>query len=109
MGKLQIQPRDGSHDEAARRCQKPPPPPTQSVLSETRKGKHICLMSTQRISFKPTSKLLFRGKKNNNPTTKSTLRGNTLQYLLLIPPHPLYGFILHSGPPQGKLQPWKMS
>lgn len=65
-GKLQIQPRDGSHDEAARRCQKPLPPPTQSVLSETRKGKHICLMSTQRISIKPTPKLLFGEKKNKH-------------------------------------------
>lgn len=90
VGKLQIQPRDGSRDEAARRCQKPLPPPTQSVLSETRKGKHICLMSTQRISFKPISKLLFGWKTKQNKT-KSILRGNTLQYLLLISPHYIWG------------------
>lgn len=70
MGKLQIQPRDGSRDEAARRCQKPLPPPTQSVLSETREGKHICLMNTQRISFKPASKLVFWGKKHNKKYTE---------------------------------------
>lgn len=70
VGKLQIQPRDVSRDEAARRCQKPLPPPTQSVLSETREGKHICLMSTQRISFKPASKLVFPGKKHNKKYTE---------------------------------------
>lgn len=58
MGKLQIQPRGESRDAVARRCQKPLPPPTQSVLSETGKGKHRCLVSTWRISFKPASKPL---------------------------------------------------
>lgn len=91
VGKLRIQPRDGSHDEAARRCQKPLPPPTQSVLSETRKGKHICLMSTQRISFNPTLKLLFGGEETPKTQQKVYWDGATLQYLLLISPHYLYG------------------
>lgn len=71
VGKLQIQPRDESRDVAARRCQKPLPPPTQSVLSETGKGKHRCLISTYRINFKPALKALFieKKKKHKQKTT----------------------------------------
>lgn len=108
MGKLQIQPRDGSRDEAARRCQKPLPPPTQSVLSETRKGKHICLMSTQRISFKPISKLLFGWKKKPNQNKKYIEGEHTAIFVTDFTP--LYmGFILHNEFLQGEPQPWKMS
>lgn len=55
MGKLRIQPRDESHDVAARRCRKPLPPPTQSVLSETGKGKHRCLVSIKNKLIIPLS------------------------------------------------------